>query len=180
MPSEPTGLGPVDLERIKAALVSARRELIDTTRRNRLLHSTRSGKRPHCLEIIEADTNEIFNGLTRSRIQFGFAPVAIEERDKQTPDDGVRPARIRKLQTKMGQEALQRRLTKFFRESRTLEEEQGINILFLALGFLHWFEDDRAQEPCSAPLLLIPVSLERRQGETFVMKARDEDLIANV
>jgi len=180
MSRDPIELGPTSLDRIKAALVNARRELIDTTRRNRLLHSTRSGKRPHCLEIIDAEPDEVFNELTRARIQFGFASATGEERDEQASANASRPARIRKLQTKSAHDALQRRLTKFFRESRTIEEEQGINILFLALGFLHWFEDDRAQEACSAPLILIPVSLERRQGETFVMKSRDDDLIANI
>src|SRR5581483_12068193 len=121
MSRDPIELGPTSLDRIKAALVNARRELIDTTRRNRLLHSTRSGKRPHCLEIIDAEPDEVFNELTRARIQFGFASATGEERDEQASANASRPARIRKLQTKSAHDALQRRLTKFFRESRTIE-----------------------------------------------------------
>jgi very-short-patch-repair endonuclease len=79
------------------------------------------------------------------------------------------------------QEALDRRLLKFFREARTFEEEQGVNILFLAIGFLNWFEDDRSDEQSSAPLVLVPTSLERRQGrDLFVLRGRDDDIIVNV
>jgi very-short-patch-repair endonuclease len=180
MPDQTGQLGTASLERIKEALLTARRELIDTTRRNRLLHSTRSGKRPHCLEIIVAEVDEIFVGLTRTKSQFGFAPTVDEEHPQSEAEDEHRATRTRKLQTRLGKEPLERRLIKFFREARTLEEEQGINILFLALGFLHWFEDERAQEPCSAPLLLVPVALERRSGrDVFVMKGRDEDMMTN-
>ena len=81
----------------------------------------------------------------------------------------------------MGPEPLEKRLLKLFREARTFEEEQGVNILFLAIGFLNWFEDARSEERCSAPLLLVPVSLERRQGRSFfVMRGRDDDMIVNV
>jgi hypothetical protein len=70
---------------------------------------------------------------------------------------------------------------KLFSEARTFEEEQGVNILFLAIGFLNWFEDIRSEERCSAPLLLVPVSLERRQGRNqFVLRGRDDDMIVNV
>jgi hypothetical protein len=78
-------------------------------------------------------------------------------------------------------EVLERRLLKFFREARVIEEEQGVNILFLAFGFLKWFEDQRSDEVCWAPLILLPVVIERHQGrEPFVLRARDDDLVVNV
>lgn len=42
----------------------------------------------------------------------------------------------RLLDTSLGTDALQKRLLQLARDARTAEEEQGINILFLALGFL--------------------------------------------
>ena len=45
------------------------------------------------------------------------------------------------------------------REARTLEEEQGINVLYLALGFLHWFEDESSSVDRQAPLILVPAIL---------------------
>ena len=50
-----------------------------------------------------------------------------------------------------GARKLQKRLAKIFREERTLEEEQGLSTLYLALGFLRWFDSDQAEDlvdPC--------------------------------
>jgi very-short-patch-repair endonuclease len=167
-------------QRLKTVLLDARRELIDLSRRNRLLHTARTGKRPHCLEILNANSDELFIGLTRTGKQFAFS-AAID--GELVPGESYEPqhGRLRQLQTNLAQEALNRRLLKFFREARTHEEEQGVNILFLFLGMLEWFEDARSEERSSAPLLLIPVSLERRQGrDLFILRGRDDDLILNV
>jgi very-short-patch-repair endonuclease len=172
---------PADLQLVKGALFDARRELIDLTRKNRLLHSPLSGKRPHCLEIINIDPDFIFGALTRSAKKFGFIPGT--DADVKLPPQRERPSAqtTQRLQTKLAPEALERRLLKFYREARTFEEEQGVNILFLAIGFLNWFEDARSEERCSAPLLLVPVFLERLQGsDSFVLKGRDDDLVVNV
>lgn len=173
--------------RIKQALQEARRELIDLSRRNRLLHASRTGQRPHCLEIINADPDAVFAALRAGR-PFGFAPLAesgefaLEACDAPPGEGASRPRAQRdRLQTKLSPQVLERRLLRFFREARTFEEEQGISILFLAIGFLHWFEDERAQERCSAPLLLVPVALERRSGpDPFVLRGRDDDIAVNV
>jgi very-short-patch-repair endonuclease len=166
-----------DLSRISEALRDARRELIDLSRRNRLLHTPQTAKRPHCLEIVDIDGDELFVALTRNGNQFGFSPVAC---DDSMGGEVIRSSGRPELQTKLTQEVLARRLLKFFRETRTFEEEQGVNVLFLAIGFLQWFEDDRS-EPSFAPLLLVPVVLERRQGHhPFVIRGRDDDMIVNV
>lgn len=179
MPDEGNGAEASRLERLRSILLDARRELIDLTRRNRLLHAPRSGKRPHCLEIIEVDPDELFTGLTRTGKQFGFAPVP--DRRLVAPETAsARNHRAQTLQTNLEAEPLNRRLLKFFREARTFEEEQGVNILYLALGVLTWYEDDRSDEACSAPLLLVPVALERRQGrDAYIMRGRDDDIIIN-
>jgi very-short-patch-repair endonuclease len=168
-------------KRVSEALRDARRELIDLSRRNRLLNTPQTAKRAHCLEIIGADPNELFVGLTRKSKQFGFCPSVSEDAIGDEIDHSVPASGTQRLQTKLTREVLDRRLLKFFREARTFEEEQGANILFLAIGFLRWFEDDRSEEPCVAPLLLVPVSMERRQGrQPFVLKGRDDDMIVNV
>jgi very-short-patch-repair endonuclease len=167
-------------KRVSDALRDARRELIDLSRRNRLLNTPQTAKRSHCLEIIGADPDELFVGLTRKSKQFGFRP-SVSDDVSGDEIDSIPASGTQRLQTKLTQEVLHGRLLKFFREARTFEEEQGANILFLAIGFLHWFEDDRSKEPCVAPLLLVPVSMERRQGrQPFVLRGRDDDMIGNV
>ena len=39
------------------------------------------------------------------------------------------------LETRLGPDGLQKRLLKLARDAKTAEEEQGVNILFLARGF---------------------------------------------
>ena len=81
----------------------------------------------------------------------------------------------------MGPDALQKKLLKIAREARTAEEEQGVSVLFLALGFLTWFEDPSSDKPREAPLILLPVKLERNErSSTFVLQLRDDDIITNL
>jgi len=168
------------MRHLNASLLDARRELIDLSRRNRLLNTTLGGKRPHCLEVVNADCNEVFTSLVRDGKSISFSPLPdFKLIDSEIRSSSDQPSR--QLQTKPAAEVLERRLLKFFREARTFEEEQGVNILYLAIGFLHWFEDERSEERLNAPLLLIPVTLERRQArDTFVLRARDDDIITNV
>jgi hypothetical protein len=166
------------LQRVAAALDDARRELIDISRRNRLLHTPRTGRRVHCLEFVDIEIDAVFADLAREGKAFAFrseeddaADAAVEGRSRALPT----------LRARVTSEVLERRLLKFFREARNIEEEQGVNILFLAFGFLKWFENPLSSEPCWAPLVLLPVLIERRQGrEQFVLRARDDDLMVNV
>ena len=61
--------------------------------------------------------------------------------------------------------------------------ETGLHTLFLAFGFVEWFEDEASKLPLHAPALILPVHLERRleRGRyVFSLTARDEDLAVNV
>jgi RecA/RadA recombinase len=44
-----------------------------------------------------------------------------------------------------------------FRHARTSLEESGANTLYLAIGFLKWFETPQSTKPRRAPLLLLPL-----------------------
>ena len=53
------------------------------------------------------------------------------------------------------------RLKNTFRAAHTSIEEQGVNILFLALGTLNWYESESSEMRRMAPLILVPVELSR-------------------
>lgn len=85
------------------------------------------------------------------------------------------------LQTNLVSEQLQKRLLRLSVEAKTFEEEQGINCLFLALGFLEWYEDPKSDKPRFAPLVLIPVQLHRKSANAkFKVKALEEDIATNL
>ena len=66
-----------------------------------------------------------------------------------------------RLQTNDTDRRLQRRLLNTERSARTYIEERGVNVLFLALGMLHWRDKDDPKRELKAPLLLVPVKLVR-------------------
>jgi hypothetical protein len=67
------------------------------------------------------------------------------------------------------------------RDARTAEEEQGINILFLAIGFLRWYEDSKSDVLRESPLILMPVELVRNiKTSTYDIVCRDDDIVTNL
>ncbi|WP_375378239.1 DUF4011 domain-containing protein [Hymenobacter cellulosilyticus] len=65
--------------------------------------------------------------------------------------------------------------------ARTSLEEQGVNILYLALGQLTWYEADSSPEPRRAPLLLVPVLLERgTAAERFKLRHTGAEVEGNL
>lgn len=102
--------------------------------------------------------------------------------DDSTDDRGVlRRHADTRLQTRLTSKGLQKRLLELYLDARTLEEEQGVNVLFLAMGALKWVDPNNAENIRYAPLLLIPVQLDRgNAGERFNLKARQEDFASNL
>ena len=66
-----------------------------------------------------------------------------------------------KLNTNESSKKLEKRLLNTYYTARTSLEEQGTNILYLALGMLTWYEAESSEKPRQAPLVLVPVQLER-------------------
>ena len=85
-----------------------------------------------------------------------------------------------KLQTAFTEERLFLSLLKIHSEAETYIQEQGVNVLFLALGFLHWYEADASDKLRKAPLLLVPVELKRGSRESFGLEYTGDDLIQNL
>lgn len=86
-----------------------------------------------------------------------------------------------RLQTRLTSKGLQKRLLELYLDARTLEEEQGVNVLYLALGALKWVDPNNADNLRYAPLLLVPVQLDRgNAGERFNLKVRQEDFASNL
>jgi very-short-patch-repair endonuclease len=86
-----------------------------------------------------------------------------------------------RLQTGMTSTVLQRRLLRLFHDARTYQEEQGVNILFLAIGFLRWYESDSSDQARHAPLILVPVELDRRSARSrFRVRWTGEEVTTNL
>jgi superfamily I DNA and/or RNA helicase len=85
------------------------------------------------------------------------------------------------LPTNLTGSELQRRLFYINQRARSMMEEQGYNILYLAMGFLRWQDDNGNPEYREAPLILVPVELERRRVKgSFKLRWTGEDIIPNI
>ena len=89
-----------------------------------------------------------------------------------------------KIQTLLYTDQLEIRLKKLRADARLAIGETGTNFLHLALGFLEWKDDEQSGKPWYAPLILIPVELERERDRSGNYKYRlswtGEDLQSNL
>lgn len=67
------------------------------------------------------------------------------------------------------------RLTELYRKARSDMAEGGTNTLFLAVGFLRWKRSESDSRTYRAPLLLLPVKLERRSAQSEFRLSQIED-----
>lgn len=180
---------------IRDRLLKERNALLDLSTRNRLLNTPLRTKNNRAIEIVDEKSSEVFRLLTSNRA-FSFVPgVQLSEADRADldPDDDVtggipqpgnddvdeqgRAARHTdtRLQTRLTSEGLQKRLFDIWYDAQTLEQEQGVNILYLAIGLLRWFDSDSSDVARHAPLVLLPVKLERTSAaDKFKLRWRDE------
>ncbi len=85
------------------------------------------------------------------------------------------------LQTAIDSESLQKRLFYIYHEYRSVLEETGYPILYLAIGFLEWTESPDSLKKRRAPLLLVPLELDRAKvGTSFKMRWSGEDIATNI
>ncbi|MBR7108092.1 MAG: DUF3320 domain-containing protein [Lentisphaeria bacterium] len=85
-----------------------------------------------------------------------------------------------RLWTMLPPNEMVRRLTALYRQGRTDLEEGGVNTLYLAIGFVEWKVSERDEKSYLAPILLLPVRLQRRSITEGIKLSRiDGETIIN-
>jgi Protein of unknown function (DUF4011)/AAA domain len=175
-----------------------RRELLDLSARNRLISTPRGTSQGRRIEIVDERSDEVFRLLVRDRKAMSFLPgreepeailigeeepTRLAQPDEEVAVDGAPDPRHvdLRLQTRLSSERLQARLLSTYYDAQTYEQEQGVSILYLAMGFLKWYESPSSDKARYAPLLLIPVDLERATAASrFRLRHREEDITTNL
>jgi len=160
-----------DTAYIREKLLDLRRQLLDLTKRNRLLNFRHNKS---AVRVIDEQPRQIFDYLVRLAKPMTLIPLEPpdEPEDDSPEDDGTRSVstsvqveevrerhRDNELQTKLFVETLEARLRRMASKARTIIEETGKNQLYLVLGFLKWKERDDSSREIEAPLIMIPVEL---------------------
>jgi very-short-patch-repair endonuclease/DNA polymerase III delta prime subunit len=169
---------------ILSKLEASRQELLDLGMRNPLLnYKTPSSKGIH---VVEEQSVAIYDILVKEGRSMSFLPTTVKDQTNEDPSpanetDVEDPIHDSKLQTNDNETVLLKRLSNTFYAARTSLEEQGVNILYLALGMLHWYESDSSQEERRAPLVLVPVQLDRTSvRERTTLKYTQDEIGENV
>lgn len=176
---------------VSKVLEAARRKLLDTGTRNRLVHVNRANSRANCLNVINEQADEVFAILRVNGRKMRFKAMgkdktaegqemllALPEADLPSTSDRLTDSF---LEVPLGPEALARRLLRLATDARTAEEEQGLNILYLAIGFLRWRESPSSEVVRESPLVLLPVQLVRNERtSTYDIQAREDDISTNL
>jgi very-short-patch-repair endonuclease len=148
-------------------LDQARKDLLDLGLRNSLLNYKAPKSRG--VEVVGTTSIDVLASLVSERKSLPFL------------SDGAMMGASGGLPTRIEDGPLKRRLLSTLLTAKAHIEERGANILFLALGMLHWFEDEASTKELRAPLLLVPVELERISArDRFTLKVSDEDIEGNL
>lgn len=153
-----------------------KRKLLDLTLRNRLLNDRESAGVP--LAVAGDDGLALLEDALWEGRALKLHPRL--ERGVVDADALRRELASGLLRTTLTDDQLFARATKAARDARTSLEESGARSLFVAVGFLEFRPPQRAQ-PVQAPLLLVPVALERiSRSEGYRVVPVNEDAVANL
>lgn len=223
----------------------ARRDLLELSTQNRLLHTERDQARGLSLEVKDELSEEVYRILVTENRPMRFEqgveveatleaeePAAVEEEsdepaeEEATEEEKPKPGRkkaasktaatpkppaakkrvTRKkaapakpaattpsraddpnryidniLHTELDGEELDRRLMGLNTDATATFQDLGINILYLCLGFLKWFDPTKPDVPRYAPLIMIPVQLQRTSaGKRFNLVYSGDDIVTNL
>ncbi|XGI84692.1 DUF3320 domain-containing protein (plasmid) [Halorutilales archaeon Cl-col2-1] len=136
-------------------------------------------------EVIDDKTGflEDINSVQGGDHGYGLPIKEINELSDLTETDSDRREEYsnRYLQTPHKESNLQNRLYSITKDSEALIEDAGYNALYLAVGFLKWREAEAQEGSHKAPLILIPVKMERGGVRSdFSLQWNGEEITGNL
>lgn len=128
--------------------------------------------------------------LLDDKPELSKSEAPVEEADKSEPSEwnpslesclASRRLRDTDLMTGMGDKALDRRLRTLEGHASLSMSEQGVHSLFVAFGFVKWFESADSEKELRSPLMLVPVSLSRASSDApWELTEAEDDAIDNL
>ena len=155
--------------------LSLRNPLLNFKERNRTLSFT--NQRPRDVYKTLVLENKRMHFLSSKESKEGSKALNMIE-DKLgflTPEDK------KNLKTDLSKQELEKRLRYIDQQAKTMVQEQGYNILYIAAGFIEWIDRKKPKQKNLAPLILIPVEIERKSvGKNFSLSWTGEDIQNNI
>ena len=132
-----------------------KKKLLDLGKKNRMLNFKES--KTSTIKILNPEIDKIYENLFDSVV---FEMDYCEEVDKPKKNEikKTKSKKIAMLLCDKNQADGRKILYKLRSKAKNAIEEQGINLLYFAFGFLEWTEADHS-EVFKSPLILVPVSI---------------------
>ncbi len=164
-------------------------KLIDLSKRNRLLNFRPT--KVTSIHIVDELPPEVLRILVVDNSSVSFLPILKENEDLFNQNEEILESQEYQtykkegldakhtdlhLQTRLKKEHLSKNLQRISSKASSVMEEQGYNVLFLALGFLEWYESNDSDVKLRAPIILVPVELTRTSVRSdFKLKYTEDD-----
>jgi very-short-patch-repair endonuclease len=164
-----------------------RRKLLDLSLRNPLINFRPTKKTiPLLCPDLPALEDALSGGLVfhvraRPSELSPADPRDPEAHRRRTGDDAIEKLlqaglQARRLHADLDGEGLGRQMIELYRAARLGLEEGGASALYLALGFLAWYETPQSQQQRRAPILLLPLEIQRKSvHEGFRIRLADDE-----
>lgn len=167
------------------------RKLLDLSLRNSLLNFRPTSSNVQFMisdigkledEISDGESFKIMPSPSERSFTLSDSKIYETENDKdQIASIAEAEFKNHRLRTFISETELEKTLKKLHRDAKVSLEENGANTLYLALGFLRWYESDKAVKPRYAPLVLVPVELVRKiQDKSYSLRVRGEETQMNI
>lgn len=128
--------------------------LLDTSRRNPMLHFTKQG-----LHIDAIEPHQLYQTVRYNNAELAFDTLLTNTQDTATQ---------------------QKLLQRLYHQAKMDLEEHGLETLYLMFGFLDWFDLKKPDKNYHTPLLLVPVSLQQASiFHPFTLVRRKADIQFN-
>ncbi len=138
-----------------------KRRLLDLSLRNRLLNHRTTSK---TIPLAGHDLARLEDLLSDGRVFRLLPERPAGGADGEDDESALRLRELEsgRLRTTVAEEDLERRLVRVYRAARLSLQEGGANTLYLAVGFLRWYETPASTTERRAPILLYPLVMTRR------------------
>ena len=170
-------------------------KLLDTGKRNPLINY--KDKKLGTIDILKPECNEVFEKIFAGKVLIFYdvdeyvrkledksKKVSNEEQIKQIGKqqivESIAPQlKVNQVLSFKEGFTLRKILSGIRKKAKASLTERGINILYMAFGFLNWKENENSED-IKSPLVLIPIVIENKDGsEPFTVRQYEDEVTTN-
>ena len=156
-----------------------KKRLLDLGKRNRLINY-RETKRSN-INITSPSLVDLYTRLVLNEEALTFSHSSQNENDFDDVDSLSVDSIIKgDIETNRTIKEQQKTLGNLRSKTKIAAEEQGVNILYLSVGFLKWTESPDSDQILVSPIILVPVTLTLESiTSPFVLSLHEDEIVVN-